>query len=142
MHPWFIDVRRHHQIQAQGCLRVLKDELQFNICRLPTSYNTNASVDDLHTRAATWISPQLNYSSRFWAFHLSHSPVIPPLLEEITQFLRRRLLNWLEILSVEDIVGSAAESLHSVLRWIPVRPSFHYSRTTLIELHRVLIVTS
>jgi hypothetical protein len=53
-----------------GSLRVMKNELAFNICKLETSHVINDDIPDLEKRIHNNISMHLQYASRFWTDHI------------------------------------------------------------------------
>jgi hypothetical protein len=86
---FFIDLSRIHDELAFACLGVMKTELRFNICDLPSSYLRNSQVCDLERRIEANVTSQLSYSCRYWADHLRHTS-FSPLAKEIRTFLTMR----------------------------------------------------
>ena len=95
----------------------MKSGLRFNIAGLETSHIRNADVPDLATRIQETIPPPLSYACRFWAGHLGATAYDPDILNEVKEFLHRRLLYWLEVLSLIKKVNMASAMLLSVVRW-------------------------
>ncbi|KZP31119.1 WD40 repeat-like protein [Athelia psychrophila] len=113
--PWFIDQGKHHTDFAIGCLHAMQRLLQFNICRLGTSYLKNCDVPDLGQRVEKCIPRGLAYACRFWAEHLDHADTInhniPPL---ILKFFQGHFLYWLEVLSLIGEGRAALQAMFSV----------------------------
>ena len=118
---FFIDVSHIHNDLAFASLGVMKDGLQFNICRLPTSYLPNSEIHDLTERVKRYISPELSYSCRFWTDHLRLTPFNLPLAEAVRGLFNDEcLLFWLEVLSLLKTVNTCASWLSNVLQWVAV----------------------
>ncbi|CCM06665.1 uncharacterized protein FIBRA_08950 [Fibroporia radiculosa] len=112
----------HHQMLAFACLSIMKVELCFNICRLESSYIPNSGVTDLPQRIENFISSQLNYSCRFWTFHVLATPIEPALADELGGFFKERVLFWLEVLSLTQSLSGPASALYSISSMFTVRP--------------------
>ena len=118
---FFIDVSHIHKDLAFASLGVMKDGLQFNICRLRTSYLPNSDIHDLPERVKKYISPELSYSCRFWTDHLRLTQFNSPLAEVVRGFFNDEwLLFWLEALSLLKTINSCASWLSNVLQWVVV----------------------
>ena len=115
---FFTDVSGIHDELAFACLGVMKAELRFNICRLPSSYLPNSEVLDLSERIQENITPQLSYSCRFWANHLCYTSFNSPLAKGIRDFFNdERLLFWIEVLGLEKKISICTSLLSSVIEW-------------------------
>jgi hypothetical protein len=118
---FFTDLSCIHDALAFACLGVMKAELRFNMCKLPSSYLPNTEVRDLAERIQENISSQLSYSCRFWADHLSHTLFNLPLAQEIRAFFSDdRLLFWIEVLSLEKRISYCTSLLSFVIEWSKV----------------------
>jgi hypothetical protein len=118
---FFIDLSCIHNELAFACLGVMKTELRFNICDLPSSYLQNSQVYDLEKRIEANVSPQLSYSCRYWADHLRHTSFSPGIAKEIRDlFNNERLLFWFEVLSLEKKVDVCTSLLSFVIEWCMV----------------------
>jgi len=120
-HEFFIDVHAIHNDLAFACLGIMKKELRFNICGLPSSYVPNSEIRDLGDRVKL-IPPDLAYSCRFWTEHVRDGPFNSALAAEVRAFFNNeRLLFWFEALSLLNLVYTCAGSLSSVIQWVRVR---------------------
>ena len=117
---YYIDASSHHHSLMLSSLRVIMEELRFNICQLETSHWRNKDVFDLVERAKEAISPHLSYSCRFWADHLRGTSFAFDINHEIRDFLHTRLLLWLEVLSLIKEVNIASKALLSIIEWTQV----------------------
>ncbi|KAG6332061.1 hypothetical protein ID866_7028 [Astraeus odoratus] len=107
---------------ASASLSILHSELQFNICKLDTSYLCNSEVTDLVERIGTNISCHLSYSCQFWMKHLKSTEFSSELAMQIQGILgSEKVLFWLEILSLLNAWGSVGLDMQSTARWLQVR---------------------
>ena len=105
-----------------GCLELMNQRLERNICRLPTGV-INSEVEDLKERTERYIDRALEYACRFWYRHLvsaeqTQKPEITPVLH---RFLEEKFLFWLEVLSVLDAARVAVDALEATKNWLDVR---------------------
>ncbi|KAF7363058.1 WD40 repeat-like protein [Mycena venus] len=112
--PWFIDPALWGPQLARSCLRVLKMELCFNICRLKDSHISNIAVPDLADCIATYIPAHLSYSSCFWADHILSAEWDEAILADIENLMYNKFPFWLEILSILGNLGIGINVLRCV----------------------------
>jgi hypothetical protein len=118
---FYIDTTGAHGLLAKACLRVMKDELRFNLCRLKSSYLLNRDVPSIQGIISTFISNQLQYASIYWAEHVIKSNVGQELLSEVQDFIRDpRLLYWLEVMSAIQRVPKAVFNIQDMKDWVSV----------------------
>ena len=101
---------------AGCCLRIMCDNLKFNICDLPRSeWSTDRT--QLHDRIDDFIPPHLAYACTYWATHLIAGLNLVGWNNEVCGLLERfatcHLLNWLEALSIIGRVATAFTSLET-----------------------------
>ena len=113
----------HHLQFLIGCLDLMDRSLEKNMCKLPDGV-ANSDVSDLKERTERYIDPALRYACMLWHMHLvyadtipTHAPAITPALH---RFLEKKLLFWLEVLSVLGAVRNAVEALQVVTDWLEV----------------------
>ena len=111
----------HHHELLIGCLKLMSQTLEKNMCHLPDAV-LNSEVDDLQERIKQYISPALEYACRSWHKHLAdedtiHAPRIGPAID---CFLKERFLFWLEILSVLGAMREAVNALEATMKWLKV----------------------
>jgi len=105
------------------CLKTMVNQLRFNICKLEDSRLANANVKDLQSRIEQNIPDALQYSCRYWSYHLCFTPDtgdqrVWASLEEFIEGLCP--LFWVEVLSIMGIVHIGAPSLRVVISWAKV----------------------
>ncbi|KIN97133.1 hypothetical protein M404DRAFT_37720, partial [Pisolithus tinctorius Marx 270] len=106
---------------AFATLQILRDELQFNICGLESSYLANAKVPDLSKRIKENIPHHLSYSSRFWGQHLQKAAFDLELVGLVKAVVgSEKILFWLEIISLLGMVGKGVDALGTVATWLCV----------------------
>ncbi|CAE6415824.1 unnamed protein product [Rhizoctonia solani] len=116
---FYIDPDKRHEELSEGCLRVMKMNLRFNICELESSYQFNRKIEDLKDRIASKISTQLSYGCTYWISHLVEAPK-GFLLEEVNRLISGPLLMyWLEVLSLVGHLDVALEGLPRLIAWLP-----------------------
>lgn len=97
---FFVDETEAHGSMVLGCLRVMETELEFNICRIPTSFFPNLQIPNINDLVREHISIALSYASRNWTFHISQMPNIAVAVKPLLMFFRERFLEWLEVMSL------------------------------------------
>ena len=70
----------HHSELIIGCLELMNQRLEKNMCNIPDGV-TNSEVDDLQGRADQYIDHSLRYGCRLWHKHfdIQATPVLEPL---------------------------------------------------------------
>jgi len=114
----------HKAIQSRtlllGCLRVMKNELRFNICKLETSHVVHDDIRDLKKRVDDNISVHLQYACRFWTDHIVECNFDIQIAQEVEQFMTNEFLYWLEVMSLVRKVNRVTQGLRSVIAWSKV----------------------
>ncbi|KAG8751727.1 WD_REPEATS_REGION domain-containing protein, partial [Serendipita sp. 396] len=105
-----------HVKLAYGCIGVLEDLLCCNVIQIdPKLQSTplNATIPDLGSRLAQYISPAAEYASVFWTHHVEASdPDDSRLLwSRVLRFLSEMLLNWVELMSWKGEVVRCIDGL-------------------------------
>ena len=101
-------------------LRIMKDELEFNICKLETSHVIHDEIPDLKERVGENISVHLQYACRFWTEHLKKCDFDDEIAQEVEYFMINEFLYWLEVMSVLREVNQVGQGLRSVITWSKV----------------------
>ena len=116
----------HHAQLLIGCLDLMDQTLEKNMCKLPDGV-ANSDVRDLKERTEKYIDPALRYACVSWHTHLvglvdaetipAHAPTIAP---AVCRFLETKFLFWLEVLSVLDAARNAVDALQITTDWLEV----------------------
>jgi len=111
----------HHMELLVGCLELMNQRLEQNICKLPDGV-VNSEVDDLRERTEQYIDHGLRYACRSWHKHLVCTA--PAHMVKITyvlhRFLEGKFLFWLEVLSVLGFAREAVDALEVAAAWLDV----------------------
>ena len=103
-----------------GSLRIMRNELEFNICKLETSHVIHDDIPDLEERVNKNISVILQYACRFWTEHLNKCDFNDEIAQEVEHFMINEFLYWLEVMSVLREVNRVGQGLRSVITWSKV----------------------
>ena len=113
----------HHLELLIGCLELMNQKLEKNMCKLPDAV-TNEEVDNLQEKAEQFIDHSLQYACKSWHKHLVHVHTTPAqrlnLTSVLHQFLEEKFIFWLEVLSVLGTVRDAIDALAGAAKWLEV----------------------
>ena len=117
---FFVDPPAHHIDILFSCLRLMEEKLRKNICKLD-GCPTLSEVKDLPARRETYIGSALEYACRFWTKHLAkipgNGPHVKRVREAIDEFFTKRLLFWIEVLSLTRNLNIGVYALGDVDQW-------------------------
>lgn len=117
---FFCDVTTHSKLLVRRCLKVMKGQLRFNICDLPSSFLSDSHLPDLKTRIEKNISPSLSYACRYWPDHLENAAKSDGLRRMVDEFLSQQLLFWMEVLNLKGCMPMGAQGLMKLQSWLQV----------------------
>lgn len=111
---------------AEACLRLMNQDLTFNICHIPTSYCLNDVIPNRDALVEKHIPRSLLYACQHWAEHLyatdeSTLQTQASILLLLKVFLFTHALHWLEVLSLTKSVFCATSSLACAENYTQVR---------------------
>ncbi|KAJ5404017.1 WD40 repeat-like protein [Penicillium cosmopolitanum] len=95
--------KKHWEI-ALYCHKTMRRRLQKNVCNFESPGMRRANIDPQSLRHC--LPPELEYSCRYWVYHLEHSEISSPRIQHILSFLQEHFLHWVEALS---LLGLASE---------------------------------
>ena len=117
---FFIDPSVHHKGIFFSCLHLMGRRLKKNICDLE-DHTVLSEVEDLPARRKRCIGSSLEYACRFWTRHLANVPSDGPgakrVQEAIDEFFTKRLLCWIEVLSVMGHLRVAVKAIDDIRQW-------------------------
>ena len=126
---FFVDPALQHEEILFSCLDLMKKYLKKNICDLD-AYAVLSEVNDLSARRESCIGNSLEYACQFWTRHLASVPGDGPhvkrIQEVIEEFFEKRLLCWIEVLSIVGQLEAAVYAINNIKRWYI---SVSYNRT-------------
>ncbi|KAF9646346.1 hypothetical protein BDM02DRAFT_3262329 [Thelephora ganbajun] len=116
-----ISPRNHHMELLVGCLNLMNQTLEKNMCKLPDA-TPNSKVPDLRQRIKRYIGSALQYACKSWHKHLvdEHMARTPNITSALHQLLENKFVFWLEVLSVLGAAREAIDALNLVTRWLEV----------------------
>ncbi|KAF5320246.1 hypothetical protein D9611_011284 [Ephemerocybe angulata] len=109
-----------HESLSEGCFRIMKAGLRFNIANIPSSFLLDWENTGLSEQVNRNITDDLAYSCRQWGFHLS---VATPATESeslvlmLSEFLQLHALFWIEAMNLLGCVGVCDPALRSARGW-------------------------
>ena len=111
----------HHLELLLGCLELMSQTLERNMCNLPEAVK-NSEVGDLEERREQYISHALRYACKSWYKHLIYRDTahIARITSALHHFLEKKFLCWLEVLSVFGTVRDAVNALGVAAEWLEV----------------------
>jgi len=122
---WHVITSVHHLDLASRCLRIMEQNLKFNICGIETSYYSNNELEGIQERVDQAITPALMYACQHWASHLESGTAQKegshPLADPVRSFVTRRLLYWIEVFSVKGRMSMIPAILRKASSWAKVR---------------------
>jgi hypothetical protein len=109
---------RHHGEIVLCLFGCMIRQLRRDICQI----GLNTAAVDMEVRKAKYIGESLSYACQYWAEHLSHvSPTENGVEELLRQFVQKKLLCWMEVLSLLGKMVVIVTSLGKVRTWLSVR---------------------
>ncbi|KAL2827985.1 quinon protein alcohol dehydrogenase-like superfamily [Aspergillus cavernicola] len=106
---FWVNEKEKHELLTAHCFAVMGTSLRKDICRL-CDYST-ARADIGRNAIAQYLPPSLEYSCRYWAYHLTRSESPYDVLEKSIDTLKTHFLHWLEAMS---ILGRISEAVNIV----------------------------
>jgi hypothetical protein len=114
------DEAAHNALLSHSCFHIMKSDLRFNICNLPSSFLLDSEVPDLSRLVEESISNVLTYCCRYWAQHLARaaSHDRDSLRTCIRDFLRLRVLFWIEAMNLLGLPAQCTPMLQRAREWV------------------------
>ena len=138
---FFIDPATHHKSILFSCFDLMEKSLKKNICELD-DYVVLKYVLTLSARRDKYIGTSLEYACRFWTKHLASVPGKGPdakkIQEAIDKFFTKRLLCWIEVLSIVGHLGTAVNAIDDIRQWY-ISVSYTQARHYMLCSHTLLI---
>jgi len=125
---WHINTPAHHLDLASRCLKVMQQDVKFNICGVETSYRRNNEIEGIQERVARAITPVLMYASQYWADHLESGSTpkadLHPFVDIVNNFFTHRFLYWIEVFSLKEQMSMIPPILRKMINWAKVCLAF------------------
>jgi len=117
---FFVDPQIHHTEISLSCLRLIRERVEKNICRLD-DHAVLSEVKDLAGLKRDHIGDTLGYACCFWTKHLlgipSSGPSVKEVQEAIDKFFTTCLLFWIEVLSLMGKLDTGVYALNDIQQW-------------------------
>jgi hypothetical protein len=116
-----------HVSFLEGSLRILNEQLAFNMCGMETSYKLNSDYGNLKSNLTEKKSAALVYAALYWGKHLSkiyaHAPDNIDWVISIKSLLEKKGLFWIEALSLLKAIRTGSSTLATVVKYCQSIPS-------------------
>jgi len=112
------DEAAQHARLTRSCFRIMRSQLRFNICDLPSSFLLDSEVSDLNHRIRANIGDSLRYSCLHWAQHFAQTLSDSDGQREIGDFLQLKVLFWIEAMNLLDSRARCVPMLQQVRQCI------------------------
>ncbi|KIK66265.1 hypothetical protein GYMLUDRAFT_929463 [Collybiopsis luxurians FD-317 M1] len=93
------NAKLNHYKLGLSCFQEL-EKLQFNMCRLPSSFKKDIEVVGIKEQVANVIGETLQYSCQFWGFHCIQSEWNENIIQKLNKFVIERGIYWIEAMSL------------------------------------------
>ncbi|KAF5367978.1 hypothetical protein D9758_004445 [Tetrapyrgos nigripes] len=102
----------HHTMLSKRCFNTLT-QLKFNICGLPSSFWADKDVPGIQEKLQN-IDDTLRYGCNYWGYHLAQSNMDAELDSQVTTFLKKRLMFWIEAMNLIGDLENCSEIILSL----------------------------
>jgi len=110
----------HHMELLVGCLNLMNQRLEKNMCKLPDGV-INSEANDLRGRIEEYVDQSLQYACESWHKHIDRQTTCTPgVASALHHFLESKFLFWLEVLSTLGTLRNAADALKMAAEWLKV----------------------
>lgn len=106
---FLVDEPTKHKDIAMLCLKTMRNYLKKDICNLESPGAKRASIEPQYIRQ--FLPPELEYSCRYWVYHLEQSQPSSSEIDEIRLFLQKHFLHWVEAMSLLDLISEVVSML-------------------------------
>lgn len=123
--PFYVDNLATHGMLATKCLALLSCGspigLYENMCQFDHPGQERRDVP--HAQIQARFAPSVQYACRYWVHHVQQNQYQIRDDDEVHIFLQKHFLNWLEAMSLLDLLGEVVEQLWILQSLIPVSES-------------------
>ncbi|CAG8891769.1 unnamed protein product, partial [Penicillium egyptiacum] len=112
-----VDEPRKHKDIAKFSLQTMRCRLHRDICNLVRPGTRRADID--HQLIRQYLPPELQYSCRYWMYHLEKGQALSSEIEEVLLFLYKHFLHWMEAMSLLGYLSEVVGMLNLLARVIP-----------------------
>jgi hypothetical protein len=124
---YYVDINKAHTHLAPGCLSIMDEELEYDICKLydiqELEYEITFKPEELSEKCFQYVSDALQYSCSFWANHVLAGGISSVLTSTTEEFFTYNLLDWIYVVGVQGSIDKALTMLRKLILTEPVRIS-------------------
>lgn len=113
-----VDAPAKHKDIANSCLRTMRRLLRRDICTLADPGARRAEIDPLDIYKC--LPSELQYSCRYWTYHLKNSHALSTNIEDVRLFLQKHFLHWMEAMSLLGLISEIIDMLDSLRTLVSV----------------------
>ncbi|KAF9556970.1 WD40 repeat-like protein [Agrocybe pediades] len=132
---FYCNAIEHNTKLAHSCFDVMSKELHFNMCDLKSSYDFDEDVADLERKIQANIPAALLYACKYWSSHLVHCDLTSSIHYQLVEFIKFRLLFWMEVLNLTKFISMGSQLLSDTLNWFIHKAPGHTFKETEKELY-------
>lgn len=121
--PIWVDKKQTHRRLTNYCLDIMCKKLKKNICNLK-SYGTERRDIDTYS-VGHYLPPELQYSCRYWTYHLAQSKDPETQADTILAFLEVHFLHWAEVMSILGIISDIVDCINTLQSTLQVSQKYH-----------------
>jgi hypothetical protein len=115
---FLVNEPKKHMDIAVRCLTIMRGRLKKNLCNLEGYGTQRTEIDTRSIRQH--LPPELQYSCRYWVYHLTKSGIVATAIEEICWFLQEHFIHWMEAMSLLGVVSEVVGIIDQLQRVIRV----------------------
>jgi hypothetical protein len=116
---YYVDINKAHTHLARGCLSIMDEELDYDICKLYDIQELENEIkfkpEELSEKCSQRVSGALQYSCGFWANHVPADGTSSVLTSIIEEFFAYKLLDWIYVVGVQGFIDKAQTMLRKLI---------------------------
>ncbi|KAJ5936835.1 WD40-repeat-containing domain protein [Penicillium verhagenii] len=116
----FLGIKRDlisNRLNSFQSVLIMERHLQKDICRLERPSILRENID--YQLLEQYLPPELQYSCRYWIYHLDQSQAVSSKTEDVLSFLKGYFLYWVEVMSLLDLLSEVVGMLNLLQSLIP-----------------------
>ncbi|QRV96947.1 Notchless protein [Ceratobasidium sp. AG-Ba] len=123
---FWCNASQHTDVLARACFDKMNNLLRFNICSLESSFLLDEQVSDIAARMENAIPVDLYYACQYWIDHGRSGATSPETIELLDQFLKKRLLFWMEVMNLKNASHIAMRIMSDLCKWSKETPELSH----------------
>jgi hypothetical protein len=115
---FFVDPHLYHLKVAEMCLRIMNEELRRDMCQLGDAFKCD--IKHLEAVVQKCIPEHVLYACIFWSAHITESKPSAEMHMLLEIFCNKRLLAWIEMMSLTNRLHLGVQVLLTMYSWAEV----------------------